>query len=97
MIAGTHNDWKSPIFDEGDFQVEVLPQTLFTEFVDLIHKKQLIEARGLLVTIRRGQYFKAKNIDAIRFDEKLREHITILEYSKLTGLDTEKLDDSNLI
>lgn len=97
IIAGTHNDWKSPIFDESDFQVEVLPQSLLTEFRDFLNEKQSIEARGLLVPIRRGQYFKAEKMRAIRKDEELREFIVTLAYSKDKGLDSDKLDDENFI
>ncbi|MCD9189181.1 MAG: CRISPR-associated helicase Cas3' [Pyrinomonadaceae bacterium] len=97
IIAGTHNDWKSPIFDENDFQVEVLPQSLLTEFTDLMNQNQSIQARTLLVPIRRGQYFKAEKMGAIQKNEKLREYIVTLAYSKDKGLASDKLDDSNFI
>jgi CRISPR-associated endonuclease/helicase Cas3 len=97
IIAGTHNDWKSSIFDENDFQVEVLPQSLLSEFTDLLNQKNSIKARGLLVPIRQGQYFKAKKMGAIQRNEKLREYIVTLAYSKDKGLDSDILDNENLL
>ena len=96
IIAGTHNKWTDEIFEKTDAQIEVLPQTLLDEFKDLKEEKYFIQARQLFVPIRWGQYHKAQKMNAIRYDGDLREYIVTLAYSKNKGLDSDKLDDSNI-
>lgn len=97
IIAGTHIKWTDIILEKTDAQIEVLPQTLFKEFKDLMKQKLFIQARQLFVPIRWGQYHKAQKMNAIRYDSDLREHIVTLIYNKDKGLDSDKLDDSNFL
>lgn len=95
IIAGTHIKWTDEIFEKTDAQIEVLPQSLFEQFISLKKEKRYIEARRLLVPIRYGQYHKTQKMNAIRHDKDLREFIVTLAYSAEKGLDLDKLDDSN--
>lgn len=95
IIAGTHRKWTDEIFEATDAQIEVLPQTLYKDFSSAKKDGCYIEARQLLVPIRWGTYHKAKGMNAIRYDEKLREHIVTLAYDKNEGLNSDKTDDDN--
>lgn len=97
IIAGTHIKWTDIILEKTDAQIEVLPQTLLDEFNYLRKQSRYVEARQLFVPIRWGQYHKAQKMNAIRYDNDLREHIVTLVYNKDEGLDSDKLDDSNFI
>ncbi|HEY0433882.1 MAG TPA: CRISPR-associated helicase Cas3', partial [Chitinophagaceae bacterium] len=97
MIAGTHVTWTDIIFEKTDAQIDVLPQSLFGEFSMLREQSRFIEARQLLVPIRWGQYHKAKAMNAIKYNEKLREHVVTLFYDKKKGLDSDKLDGENIL
>ena len=97
ITAGTHIKWTDEIFEKTDAQIEVLPQTLLNEFNLLQKNKRYVEARQLFVPIRWGQYHKSQKMNAIRYDKDLRGHIVTLAYSGDTGLDSDKLDDSNLL
>jgi CRISPR-associated endonuclease/helicase Cas3 len=95
IIAGTHVAWTDTIFEQTDAQIEVLPQSLYGEFSDLIKEKLDVQARQLFVPIRWGTYHKAKAMNAIRYKEDLREYIVTFAYDKYKGLDTDNLDGSN--
>ena len=95
IIAGTHRKWTDEIFEATDAQIEVLPQTLYKDFLSAKKAGHYIEARQLLVPIRWGTYHKAKGMGAYRYEEKLREHIVTLAYCEKEGLSTDKTDDDN--
>lgn len=97
IIAGTHIKWTDVILEKTDAQIEVLPQTLLNEFNYLRKQSRYVEARQLFVPIRWGQYHKAQKMNAIRYDNDLREYIVTLIYNKDEGLDSDKLDDSNFL
>jgi len=95
IIARTHVAWTDTIFEQTDAQIEVLPQSLYSEFLDLRKEKRYVEMRQLFVPIRWGTYHKAKATNAIRYNEDLHEHIVTFAYNKNKGLDSDNLDDSN--
>jgi len=97
IIAGTHIRWTDEIFEKTDAQIEVLPQILLDEFNILRKKKHYIEMRQLFVPIRWGQYHKAQKMSAIRYEKDLREYVVTLAYHKDKGLDSDKLDGSNIM
>lgn len=86
IIAGAHRQWTDDILDQSDGQIDVLPDSLLTEFLELRDQKRFIEAAQLLVPIRMRQKFRALQMDALRYDQNLHEHITTLEYSSDIGL-----------
>lgn len=86
IIAGAHRQWTDDILNQSDGQIDVLPDSLLTEFIELREQKRFIEAAQLLVPIRVGQKFKALGMDALRYDQNLREFITTLGYSSEIGL-----------
>lgn len=87
IVAGTHRAWTDDILDKTDGQIEVLPDCLLSEFTDLRAAQRYVEARQLLVPVRIGQKFKMEKLDAIKFDKKLGEWITTLQYTSELGLD----------
>lgn len=97
IIAGTHVAWTDIIFEETDAQIEVLPRSLYDEFLELINERFYIQARQLFVPIRWGTYHKAKGMNAISYDKELREYVVTLAYDKHKGLDSDKLDLGNFV
>jgi CRISPR-associated endonuclease/helicase Cas3 len=86
IIAGTYRKWTDEIFDKTDGQIEVLPDTLQSEFTNKRRSHLYIESNQLLVSIRIGQWHKAKNSGFLWYDDKIREFVTRLTYSQDLGL-----------
>jgi CRISPR-associated endonuclease/helicase Cas3 len=86
IIAGVHRQWTDEILDQSDGQLDILPDSLLDEFLELREQKRFIEAAQLLVPIRAGQKFKALRMDALRYDQNFREFIATLGYSSEIGL-----------
>jgi CRISPR-associated endonuclease/helicase Cas3 len=86
IVAGTHCQWTEQVIDKSDGQVEVLPDSLLDEYTMRRKERRYVEAGQLLVPIRIGQKFKAEKMSALRYDLKLHEYVTNLNYSSELGL-----------
>lgn len=87
IIAGTHLSWVEDVIQGADRQVEVLPSVLLMEYQGLLDERRYLEARQLLVPIRLGQHFRARDEGTVNYDESLREWVTTLRYLPESGLD----------
>jgi CRISPR-associated endonuclease/helicase Cas3 len=96
IIAGTHRPWTDEILDASDGQIEVLPDSLYGEFMERRGQRRYLEANQLLVPIRVGQMHKARKAGALRYDTNIREFVTSMAYSSNEGLRFDAQSDNIL-
>lgn len=89
IVAGTYRRWTEDIINQTDGQVEVLADSLLPKFIERRDDKLFIEAAQLLVPIRAGQKFKALKMNALHYNESLREYVTSLAYDPEVGLKSD--------
>lgn len=90
IVAGTYRRWTDDIIDQTDGQVDVLPDSLLTKYIARRDDRLSIEAAQLLIPIRARQKFKTLKMNALRYDENLREYITSLAYDSEAGLKSDE-------
>jgi CRISPR-associated endonuclease/helicase Cas3 len=97
IIAGTHRAWVEDVIENSDGQIEVLPvegvdengnvYSILEKFEQYRKNKSYLQAKGLLVPIRIGQWWKLKSERTIYYKETLKEWCTSLSYTAKKGLD----------
>lgn len=89
IVAGTYRRWTDDIIDQTDGQIDVLPDVLLDTFIER-RQERFIEAAQLLVPIRTGQKFRALKMNALNYNEDLREYVTSLAYDSEVGLKSDE-------
>lgn len=96
IIAGTYCEWVETLIEKTDEQVEVLPHhpknsiDYLSEFKRLIKQNEFIAAKGLLVSVRIGQFHQVLKQNLVKKNHDIDEYTVHLPYSKDKGLDLQR-------
>lgn len=71
--------------------IDVLPNDLLNDYLDLLEQGKMIEAQKLPVSISWGRYHQLKNKGMIRTGDEVRYDIATVDYTSELGLDLTNL------
>ncbi len=93
IVAGTYKEWVENIISGSDGVIEVIPNSVVSEYCKLREQKKFIEAKMLFVPIRTGQKFWTMKKGLLTYDMDLKEYVIFVKYDSKTGLELNNVDN----